>query len=382
MEKIVEKILLVDENRKLLDTHKNQLCERFNLLTATSSADALQAITDAGPIAVVITDAEMPNMDGMELLTQVRIIAPNTVRILLADQISPDLTITAVNQCNIYRMLIKPVGNNVLQEAIIDAIQQYRLITAEKMLLKKTLKGVVELLAEILSLINPTAASQATRIKGHVRQIARKLSLKNIWDYELAAMMSQLGYATLPKDLIEKLGTGLQLSTKEREMLHNHPKVGGQLLKHIPLLSTPAKMIERQTEDIENLEVNEPLTADARATLGGQILRVVIGYDNQIKGGESPQTAIEFLKNDPASYDPALVYTLALGDSDKQKVECLSLPLEKLETGMILDQSIRSKAGALLMSKGQEIDTTVKMRLLLARESGIISGTFKVIRIF
>ena len=59
-------------------------------------------------------------------------------------------------------------------------------------------------------------------------------------------------------------------------------------------------------------------------------------------------------------------------------MELHELPVEKLEVGMVLNQAIRSKAGALLVARGHPIDSVIKLRLLVARETGIISGTFQV----
>lgn len=381
MEKVPEKILLVDDDRNLLDSFKRQLRKRLTLQTATSAADGLQAITYAGPFAVVISDMQMPNMDGIEFLTRVRISSPNTVRIMLTGNANLDMAISAVNDGNIFRFLNKPVDSGVLYESIIDGIQQYRLVTAERVLLNKTLKGVVDLLSDMLSLVNPIAFSQASRSKRLVRSIVRHLDLADGWSYELASMLSQLGYATLPIELLDKIRSGQKLTNSENELLKNHPKIGSRLLKHIPRLETVAAMIERQNKSVEQLNFTPPLTAEDKASLGGQILRVVIAYDEQIDRGVSDDTAIETLKDQPEAYDPALVRALALGESGNQQIELLSLPVEKLEAGMILDQPIRSRAGAPLVTKGQEINAPIKMRLLVARETGVISGTFKVIRI-
>ncbi len=68
MEQVPEKILVVDDDRNLLDSFKRQYRKRLNLVTSTSGADALQALADDGPFAVLITDMQMPNMDGIQLL--------------------------------------------------------------------------------------------------------------------------------------------------------------------------------------------------------------------------------------------------------------------------------------------------------------------------
>lgn len=75
-----------------------------------------------------------------------------------------------------------------------------------------------------------------------------------------------------------------------------------------------------------------------------------------------------------------LVETLALS-SRHQKLEVLTLPINDLQPGLILDQPITSPAGLLLVAKGQVLSHAALLRLLAAQESGVISGRFRVFRI-
>ncbi len=381
MEQVPEKVLMLDDDRNLLDSFKRQYRKRLNLVTSTSGADALQALTDDGPFAVVITDMQMPNMDGIKFLSHARIQAPDTVRIVLTGNANLQIAIQAVNEGNIFRFLNKPVEPDVLFESIIDGIQQNRMITAERMLLSKTLKGVVDLLSELLSLINPETFDQAKLIKQSVRNMVRNLNLAETWIYELAAMLSQLGYAILPKELLEKLGSEQRMDSKEIELFEQQPKTVSRLIKHIPRLETVAAIVEMQSAPLKQIELRNRLTADEKAIVGGQILKVAIAFNQRLRKGVPTKEAIAALMDDPDKYDPALVRALALGDTNDQWIEQLSLPVEKMEAGMVLDQAIHTAAGSKLVTKGQEINNLIRMRLLVARETGIISGTFKVFRV-
>ncbi|MEW8155006.1 MAG: histidine kinase, partial [Candidatus Thiodiazotropha endolucinida] len=117
-----------------------------------------------------------------------------------------------------------------------------------------------------------------------------------------------------------------------------------------------------------------------KAILGGQILRVAIAYEQLISQGMDEQAAIDELKDNPANYDPILVETLALGSQDR-KVEVMTLPIDKLEPGLILDQPIKTQAGTLLVAKGQALSQAVLFRLLAAEESGIVSGSVRVFKV-
>jgi len=380
VDKLPEKVLMVDDDRNLLDSFRRQFRKRLDLETAASGADGIQAVRDAGPFAVVISDMQMPNMNGIEFLSQVRTLSPNTVRIMLTGNANLDVAIGAVNDGNIFRFLNKPVEAEQLFQVIADSIQQYRLITSEKILLNKTLKGAVDLLADILSLVNPATFSQSSRIKRHVQTMVKALSLQDRWLYDLAAMLCQIGLISLPQDLIAKVFTGKELNHSERKLYASHPAIGARLLKHIPRLETVAAMVERQGHNVSRIEFEGPLDSEQQAVLGGQILKVAIAYDLLTSRGMDEAAAIEKLKASPEEYDPMLVETLALS-SRHQKLEVLTLPINDLQPGLILDQPITSQAGLLLVAKGQVLSHAVLLRLLAAQESGVISGRFRVFRI-
>ncbi|MCU7925091.1 MAG: response regulator [Candidatus Thiodiazotropha sp. (ex Dulcina madagascariensis)] len=380
MEKPPEKVLMVDDDRNLLDSFRRQFRKRLTLETATSGADGVQAVRDGGPFAVVVSDMQMPNMNGVEFLSQVRTISPNTVRIMLTGNANMDVAIDAVNDGNIFRFMNKPVETEQFYQTISDGILQYRLITSEKVLLNKTLKGAVDLLADILSMVNPTAFSQSSRIKRYVRTMVNSLSLDDGWHYDLAAMLCQLGYISLSEELIQKIADDTELTHQERELYNSHPGMGARLLKHIPRLEIVAAMVERQDKNVGKIEFQGKLSSDDKAILGGQILRVAIAYDQLLNRGMEEGEAIKQLKAAPEKYDPILVETLSLG-SQHRKVEILTLPIDQLEPGFILDQPIRSQGGALLVAKGQTLSQAVLLRLIAANDSGIVSGAVRVFRV-
>jgi response regulator RpfG family c-di-GMP phosphodiesterase len=381
MDKPPEKILMVDDDSNLLNSFRRQFRKQLNLETAASGADGVQVIRDSGPFALVVSDMQMPNMNGVEFLSKVREISPNTVRIMLTGNANLNVAINAVNDGNIYRFLNKPVEANVLHQTILDGIKQYRLITAEKVLLNKTLKGAVDLLADVLSMVNPDVFSQSSRIKHHVRSIVRYLTLEDGWHYDLAGMLCQLGYVSLPDEVIQKVTNGIELTQAERVLYNTHPQMGARLLKHIPRLEIVAAMIGHQNDNVSKIEIQGKLSNEDKAILGGQILKIAIAYDQQLSQGLPEDEAIEKLRNKPIFFDPALVEILAQG-SKNRKVEILNLPINQLEAGLIADQPIKTKAGTLLVAKGQPLSQAIIIKLITAYERGVLpDNRVKVFRI-
>lgn len=133
------RILCVDDEPLLLEGIQAALRRRFEVVVAGSGAQALQILSEGAPFAVVVSDFQMPGMDGAELLSCVRIRSPQTVRVLLTGQASFEGAIRAVNSGHIFRFLTKPCPMSDLAAALDDAVEQSRLITADRELLEAKL---------------------------------------------------------------------------------------------------------------------------------------------------------------------------------------------------------------------------------------------------
>jgi DNA-binding NtrC family response regulator len=108
----------------------------FTILTATSGAEALQTLID-NHVDVVVSDEQMPNMTGSELLGIVRRKYPYTVRIVLTGHASLEAAIRAINEGEVYRFLTKPCNPVDLAITIRHGLQLRDLTRESSRLLSK-----------------------------------------------------------------------------------------------------------------------------------------------------------------------------------------------------------------------------------------------------
>ena len=130
-------LLFVDDDPRVLHTVRRILRRGYVVETATSGPDALRVLAERGPFAAVVADMCMPDMDGVQLLEQALQKAPDTVRVLMTGVADVETAIEAVNKGAIFRFLTKDRMTETLIPGIDAAIEQYRLITAEKRLLER-----------------------------------------------------------------------------------------------------------------------------------------------------------------------------------------------------------------------------------------------------
>ncbi|MBC11677.1 MAG: fused response regulator/thioredoxin-disulfide reductase [Rhodothermaceae bacterium] len=86
--------------------------EQYRVLRADSGAEALDAVRELvqrnEPLALVLSDQRMPQMDGVGLLAQVAQVSPATKRVLLTAYADTDAAISAINDSRVDYYLLKP----------------------------------------------------------------------------------------------------------------------------------------------------------------------------------------------------------------------------------------------------------------------------------
>ncbi|MEF8703441.1 MAG: EAL domain-containing protein [Candidatus Accumulibacter sp. UW26] len=118
-------VLLVDDEPNILSALKRLLRrEGYHVLTAESGQAAL-AILAREPVKVVVSDQRMPSMSGTELLARVRMIYPQTVRMVLSGHSEIDAVTDAINLGAVYKYLNKPWDDDSLKNEVRAAIRHW-----------------------------------------------------------------------------------------------------------------------------------------------------------------------------------------------------------------------------------------------------------------
>src|SRR5271154_313339 len=367
-----EKILMVDDEEGVLLGYQRMFRNEFQIETAGSGAAAITALGATGPYAVVVSDMRMPEMDGTKLLRKIKLLAPDTVRIMLTGDDDIHSAVSAVNEGSIFRFLTKPCNKDTLGKALTAGLMQYRLLTAEKDLLENTLQGSIQVLTEVLSLVNPAAFGRAQRVRRYIHQVVTSMALASPWRFEVAAMMSQLGCVTLHPETIEASYAGRPLPADEQARFDAHPGVARDLLSKIPRMEPIAWMIAHQNDSAPSGgDIAKVATADMR--LGANMLRATLAFDELVTKGLSQSEAASRLVRQFTDFDPRIFQALVELDAEKSKMEVRSCDIaELIPYDMILEEELRTKGGLLLVSKGQEVTATLILKLQNFLEKGAI----------
>jgi response regulator RpfG family c-di-GMP phosphodiesterase len=354
-EKQPAQILCVDDEPNVLEGLSMHLQRNHAVFTATNGREALELLREKPNIAVVISDMRMPQMDGATFLAKARQLAPQAVRILLTGQTELESAISAVNDGQLFRFLTKPCPPSSLLRAVDDAIEQHKLVTAERILLEQTVHGSIKALTDVLALVDPVSFGRANRIKRLVVELCSQLGITERWYIEVAAMLSQLGHMTLPAETVQKLETGEALDAQERQMVARLPTVVDQLIGSIPRLEPVRELLIGALRD----SPARPLAlsgAGQQKRVAASVLRIALDYDQlETKGVRGPALVVE-LRTRAERYETPVLDALAkLRERPSSEPELRWVTLSALRVGMVFAQDLRSKTGILLAARGFEV---------------------------
>lgn len=134
-------ILLVDDEPEVLNAISRVLRKDYKISKANGAEEALKLITEE-EIDIILSDIRMPNMDGIELLTNIKQTNPKIARVLLSGYSDMDLCQNAIEDEVASIILTKPWDNFELKN-ILKIILKMNRLQIENIELKEQLHSKI-----------------------------------------------------------------------------------------------------------------------------------------------------------------------------------------------------------------------------------------------
>jgi response regulator RpfG family c-di-GMP phosphodiesterase len=373
-------ILFVDDEENVLSSMRRMLrknAAQWDMAFANSGAEAVE-LAKTKNFAVVVSDMRMPEMDGLETLSTIKDISPDTVRIMLTGNADQLTAINAINEGEIFRFFTKPCDRGTLIKGIESAIRQHNLITAEKELLEQTLAGSLRVLIDARALSGDDATGPSKLVRKWAKEAAKGLNIKPAWPLEMAANLFDIARFAIPAELTLKIKLGKDLTSAEQNILDNMPQNSHDLIANIPRLSKIANIVLHHMRgfDGSGLPKNGPVGAEL--PLESRVLKIVHDAAKHHIKGATLAESFQILEGDPA-YDPGLLdrirsYLLnaAFDGKEGEEMETIPLAVQSLEPGMLIAGNVEGENGNLLLAAGERI-SDVQIALL---RNWVACGTF------
>lgn len=247
-------LLCVDDEIHNLDALERIFRKDYTVLKATHASEAYELLKNYKDIPVIISDQRMPDITGVELLSDSLATHPDSIRILLTGYTDIESVIEAVNKGQIYRYLTKPWDTNDLLSTVKNGLEKYNLkneIKQKNEDLKKALdelKNLDQAKSQFMILINHELKTPLTSIMSFSsllketslneeqslfvnRIIKSSEKLKNIVDDVMLIVKGEIGLIPVKKDYInpdslitdltDDIKNSLQLKNQKIDFKHN-----------------------------------------------------------------------------------------------------------------------------------------------------------------
>jgi len=268
-----EHILFVDDEEFILDIAESIFAEEgIEILTAKSGQEALEKVKKY-EIAVLVSDNHMPGMMGIDLLSRVKILSPDTVKILMTGFADLETAIDAINKVEVFRFIVKPWENTQLVELIKDALERYRLI-------KSIIKGdesTMLSLVHALELKDPYTKGHSVRVAQYALMIAEDMHIseENRAAIRNGSWLHDCGKIGVSENILNNEGP---LDDAEMHIVRNHPMWGAEVARQARLSEVIVNIILSHHERYDGKGYPSGLTGDA-IPIEARIVAVADIYD-------------------------------------------------------------------------------------------------------
>lgn len=165
-------ILLVDDEENILSALLRLLRrDGYRILKANSGKEGLEVLAQ-NEVGVIVSDQRMPEMSGVQFLSKVKELYPDTVRIVLSGYTDLGSVTDAINRGAIYKFLTKPWDDELLRANVEKAFRQFEMTRDNERLTREIQAANAE-----LSRINQELEQ---RVEEKTRQAVHNLNILQV----------------------------------------------------------------------------------------------------------------------------------------------------------------------------------------------------------
>lgn len=130
-------VLIVDDEINVLNAFERTLRHQpYTVFTAGGGREALKLL-EAREVHLIVSDFNMPQMNGLTFLKQVKALYPHILSIMLTGHSEIQIAVNAINEAGVYKFIQKPWDNEDLKITLRRALESIDLVTERDRLLQK-----------------------------------------------------------------------------------------------------------------------------------------------------------------------------------------------------------------------------------------------------
>jgi len=214
----------------------------MRVLRAGNGEEAL-GIVRGGPVAVVVSDNLLPGMSGVELLSRVRDLSPDTVRVLLTETADLPTAAEAITRGEVSRFHVKPWVDEEIVRTVEEGLWRYRVGRS----LRPGDEAALRSIAQTIELRDPYTRGHCDRVAAFALKIAEGLSLPEEMRRAIrhGSWLHDCGKIGVPETILNRPG---KLSPADFEVVRKHPGLGADVGRQANLPEEVIDIILRHHE--------------------------------------------------------------------------------------------------------------------------------------
>jgi CheY-like chemotaxis protein len=339
---------------------------RFEIDDAYQGREGLamvqQSVASGRRYAMAFVDMRMPpGWDGLETTQRLWEADPQlqvAICTAYSDRSWAEIRQT-LGQSDQLLILKKPFDPAEVSQMATALCHKWRTEAAERELLEKTMGGAVDVMAEMLTLVLPSAASRVAAVKACVAHMTKHLGLGH-WAYDLAAGLSQIGCIALPSETYERHLASQELDSTDAGMVAKHPKMGAGFIRRVPRLELVAKIVAKQLSPPDWPRKGLEVTDSSVVATGARLLYVASKVDAGYRSGKTRDEVLATLSDQP----PAMVEALRSYVPPKIRGGTVrAIGVADAKPGMVLQEPVRAKTGLVVCPENTRLTSSLCERL-------------------
>ncbi len=250
-------VLFVDDEKSVLNSIDRIFIDSDIRMLKTDNAQKALDIISQDNIAVIVSDNQMPGMNGIDLLSRVREISPDTFRILMTGYADLETAVNAINNGEVFRFIIKPWQNDSLIKSVQEALEQYRIVHS----LRSTDENTLLSLAEAVELKDGYTRGHCERVAEYALMIASEIHMsdESIKAIRHGSWLHDCGKIGVPEHILNKSSA---LDPDEFEIIKNHPNWGADVVRKAAMSEPVINIIHFHHERYDGSGYPSGLMAD------------------------------------------------------------------------------------------------------------------------
>jgi putative two-component system response regulator len=256
----------------LLDTLKNAV----RLRVAKSGAKAL-AYAESQQPDLILLDIMMPDINGYDVCTRLKANAQTSdIPVIFITAMTGPEHIVRGLELGAVDYVTKPfngpevlarVRTHLAMKQMREALNRQNVLLERRVrektaALEEMFNATIQTMALAVEIRDPYTAGHQTRVAALACAVARKMGLNDsqVKTIHYASLLHDIGKIRIPSAIMNRPG---KLLPVEREMIHIHPQVGYELLKHIPFPWPIAEIVYQHHEKLDGSGYPRGLSGDA-----------------------------------------------------------------------------------------------------------------------